>query len=96
MAGKKANNLTLANPSYSFEDLFSINAGSLTNATRDNFQVLVLNNNIALCFYSGTGALTLSQFNSLPVNSVIFAGAIAAPGIYIKISATAFKFSAAV
>ncbi len=70
--GLKANNVCPGNPAYSWEDLYAINGGSLTNATRENFKVLVLDNAPPICFYSGSGALTTSEFASLPLGSIIF------------------------
>lgn len=75
MAGIKSQNL-VQQQGTSWEDLFGIDVDRLTNATRDNFFVYLLGNDrksgIAICFYTGSGALTLSEFNNLPVGTVIF------------------------
>jgi len=94
--GLLANNIIVQDGS-SWETRFQIDAGALTNATRNNFFVEIKGNDVysfAECNYTGTGALTLSEYNNLPIGSRIFAPGIATPGVYQKISATAFKFQA--
>jgi hypothetical protein len=97
MSGKKVNNVSLGNPAYSWEDLFGIDAGALTNATRYNFNVEIKNNDngqFAVCYYFGTGALTTSQFNNLPIGSIIYATCLTAPAIYYHNTATTWKTQA--
>jgi len=92
----KANNLTIGQSGYSWEDLYNIDADNLTNATRDNFKVLPLGD-IAVCFYTGTGALTLSDFANLPNGSIIFATNLTAAALYVKKAAAGtatFKYVA--
>ena len=70
----------------SWEDLFAIDAGGLTNATRANFQVEILVGNgvtRANCFYSGSGALTLAEFNTLPIGSTILAYGLTTRTLYV-------------
>lgn len=91
--GIKANNVITVD-GVSWEDRFNINAGSLTNATRDNFFVEIKGNDkheYAYCLYLGTGALTTSEFNNLPQGSVIVAPNITTPTIYIKEGASTFN-----
>ena len=85
--GLKANCLEIGNNAVSWEDEYAIDGGALTNATRANFKVLKLNDAAPLCFYTGSGALTLSEFANLPKDSVIFATGLAAPNIYFKVAA---------
>ena len=92
--GTKANNVCPGNPAYSWEDLYNIDAGALTNATRDNFKVFVLDNAPPICFYTGSGALTTSQFANLPLGSIIF-GTIIQKVYFKQTDATdSFKYAA--
>lgn len=94
--GLKANNL-IAQTGISWEDRFQIDADGLTNATRKNFRVHVLGNEdgeIVQAVYTGSGALTLSEFNNLPIGSTIFCPALATPCVYLKTTATVFKLQA--
>jgi hypothetical protein len=91
--GKLANNI-IEQDGTSWESRFQIDAGALTNATRNNFFVEIKGNDVisyAECLYTGTGALTLSEYNNLPIGSRIFAPAIATPSVYLKTTATTFK-----
>ena len=97
--GLKANNISAAPNSTSWEDLYQIDAESLTNATAANFKVLPLGMDgktpdIAMCWYFGTGALTTSEYNNLPIGSVIWAPAITTPSVYLKTAATTWKLQA--
>jgi len=93
--GLKQNNIKPAD-GLSWEDLYGINAGSLTNATRANFFVEVKQlpdgNTIAECLYKGSGALTISELNSLPIGSRIFCTATTNPKVYLKTAATTWKY----
>ena len=81
----------------SWEGLFGIDAGGLTNATRDNFNVHIIGNTqksaIAVCFYTGSAALTLSEFDALPIGSIIFD--MQAFKLHLHTAATTWKSSAA-
>lgn len=73
----------------SWEDAYDIDAGALTNATRDNFFVerKVLpggNGEIAVAYYLGTGALTLTEFANFPLGSEIHASQLTTAAIYFK------------
>jgi len=91
-AGLKQNN-TKPGDGVSWEDLFAIDAGGLTNATRSNFFVELKNlpngMTIAVAYYKGTGALTLTEFADFPIGSEIHASAITSPTIYIHKTQTA-------
>jgi len=98
--GLKQNNVKHGDGT-SWEDLYEINAGSLTNATRNNFFVeikkLPNGGTKADCFYIGTGALTLSQFANLPLGSTILCPCISNPSLYLKTAAAGtatFKYQA--
>lgn len=91
--GLKANNVILQDGT-SWEDRYQIDAGALTNADRSNFFVEIKGNDqhsFAECLYTGTGALTTSEFNNLPIGSQIKAVALTAPTLYWKKDATTWK-----
>ena len=97
----QANNISTEQMGLSWEILYGIDAGALTNATRKNFLVEVKNHadfpdgTLAECTYFGTGALTTSEFANLPVGSRIWCPLIATAAVYIKtaVSGTAtFKY----
>lgn len=93
--GTKQNNV-VQGQGASVEDLFGIDFGDLTNATRLNLQAEIKNGPIrtfAVLYYSGTGALTLSEFNNLPVGSYIID--FQAFKIHLKTGSTTWKSSAA-
>lgn len=95
-AGKKQNNAIVSQGQTSWEDLFGINAGGLTNATRATLKVAIITNdngNIAQVWYTGSAALTLSEYNALPVGSMIFD--FQAYKTHYKTAATTWKSSAA-
>lgn len=97
--GLKGGNISAFDQGTSWEDLYQIDADSLTNATRANFKVLPLavqdkQPDIAMCWYFGSGALTTSEFNNLPIGSVIWAPAITTPSVYMKTAATTWKLQA--
>lgn len=95
-AGKKQNNATFSQNQTSWEDKWGINAGGLTNATRATLKVGILSNedgDVAHVVYTGSAALTLSEFNSLPVGSVILD--FQAYKTHYKTAATTWKSSAA-
>lgn len=94
--GLKANNVAALPIATSWEDLYQIDGGGLTNLTRANFKVLPLSTDgktpdIAICWYLGTGAITTSELNNLPEGSMIIAPNIATPTIYIKEGASTFN-----
>jgi hypothetical protein len=93
MSALKANNLVPANPNYSWEDLYGIDGGALTNLTRTNFFVLPLGP-VALCFYTGSGAITISELENLPYGSVVFCTGLAAPAVYVHKAASTWKYTA--
>ena len=87
--GIKSNNVIQVD-GVSWEDRFAINAGSLTNATRANFHVQILGCDgfeIAVAYYTGSGALTTSEFANFPLGSIIHAVGLTSPAIYYKIAA---------
>ena len=92
LAGLKQNNIKPGD-GVSWEDLFAIDAGGLTNATRSNFFVELVKlsdgTTIAVAYYKGTGALTLTEFAAFPIGSEIHASAITSPTIYIHKTQTA-------
>ena len=97
--GKKENNISASPNATSWEDLYQIDAEGLTNATAANFKVLPLGMDdktpdIAFCFYFGSGALTTSEFNNLPIGSVIWCPAITTAAVYLKTAATTWKYQA--
>ena len=95
-AGKKQNNAIVSSGQTSWEDLFNINAGSLTNATRSTLKVAIVtndNSNIAMVWYTGSSGVTLSELNNLPVGSMIFD--FQAFKTHYKTGATTWKSSAA-
>lgn len=97
--GLKSNNVIQVD-GVSWEDRFAIDAGGLTNATRANFKVQILGCDgfeIAVAYYSGSGALTTSEFANLPKGSIIHAYGLATPAIYYKTAAAGtdgFKYQA--
>lgn len=95
--GLKANNIISHDAGTSWEDRFQIDGGGLTNATRANFFVQILGNDeyeYCECLYTGSGALTLSEFNNFPIGTRIFAPAISTPSVYMKTAATTWKLQA--
>lgn len=80
----------------SWEIKYGIDGGNLTNVTRENFAVSLVEGVLphAVCVYSGASALTLSEFNAFEVNSTILAAAITTPALYLKIDATTWKYQA--
>ena len=72
----------------SWEDLYSIDAGGLTNATRSNFfveiKVLPNGDTIPVAHYLGSGALTLSEFANFPKGGQIWATQLSTAYVYIK------------
>ena len=94
--GIKANNV-ITEDGESFEDRYAINLGTTTNATRDNFFAELKGSRryqFVDALYIGSSALTLSEFNNLPIGSRIWAPAIATPSVYLKTAATTFKLQA--
>jgi len=92
----KQNNVALSGSQTSWEDKWGINAGALTNASRSNLRVVVkshANGDYAEVTYTGSGALTLSEFNNLPIGSIIFD--FQAFKTHYKTAASAWKSSAA-
>jgi len=87
--GLKSNNVIQVD-GVSWEDRFAIDAGALTNATRANFKVQILGTDdfeIAVAYYTGSGALTTAEFQNFPLGSIIHACGLSAPAIYYKIAA---------
>lgn len=87
--GLKSNNVIQVD-GVSWEDRFAIDGGGLTNATRANFKVQILGTDgfeVAICWYSGSGALTLSELANLPIGSIIHAFGLSTPAIYYKTAA---------
>lgn len=85
----KANNVILID-GVSWEDLLKIDAGALTNATRSNFFVEIKGNDkhtYVEAVYTGSGALTTSEFQNFPLGSIIHAVGLSAPAIYYKVAA---------
>lgn len=74
----------------SWEDLFGIDVDGLTNATRANFLVQVLGNDLhtfVKVLYLGASALTLSEFADFPKGSIIYQVGLTAPQITYKVAA---------
>jgi len=95
--GIKANNAISYETQTSWEDLYQIDAGALTNATRANFFVELNGNdeyNWVECLYTGTGALTNSEFDNFPIGSTILQPAITTPVLLLKTGATSWKYTA--
>lgn len=90
MKGLKQNNIKPAD-GVSWEDLFAIDAGSLTNATRDNFFVelkqLPNGVTVANAIYTGSGALTTSEFAAFPPGSTILQCGITTKTLTLKTGA---------
>lgn len=88
--GLKQNNIKPAD-GVSWEDLYVIDAGGLTNASRTNFFVEIKqlpdNSTIADCVYTGSGALTITEFNNLPKGSRIWCPGLTTPVVYLKTAA---------
>ena len=81
----------------SWEDVYAIDGGGLTNATRANFLVEIVTGNgarFARAIYTGSGALTTSEFNNFEIGSTILAPAITTPAIHLKTAATTWKLQA--
>ena len=96
MSGIKSKNL-VEQQGTSWEDLYQIDVDSLTNATRANFFVQLIGNDkatFARCIYTGADALTIAEFNNLPIGSVIHAVGLTAPAIYYKKAATTWVYTA--
>lgn len=99
VAGLKAGNISVGAIGTSWEDLYQINAGSLTNITRANFFVLPLQMPIeygtgvapALIIYLGTGAITTTEIDNFPQGTTLIAPNIGTPTIYIKESTTTWN-----
>jgi len=75
----------------SWEDVYDIDAGSLTGATRSNFFVKMYTgegHDHAEATYVGTDALDTSEFNDFEIGSTILAAALATPTLYVKKTAT--------
>jgi hypothetical protein len=99
----QANNVLADGLQLSWEKLYGIDAGALTNATRKNLLVEVKTHqdfpdgSIAEATYFGTGALTLSEFANLPQGSRIWCPALATPAVYLKTArkgTATFKYTA--
>lgn len=89
MSGIKAQN-AIVQQGTSWEDLYGIDAGALTNLTRANFFVEIKGNDQYTwveCLYTGSGAITTSELASLPKGSIIHAVGLATPAIYYKTAA---------
>lgn len=81
----------------SWEDIYAIDATGLTNASRTNFFVQILtgqNHRHVRALYTGSSALTTSEFNAFEIGSTILAPAITTPSIYMKTAATTWKLQA--
>ena len=95
--GIKSNNAISYESQTSWEDLFQIDGGGLTNATRANFHVEVKGDDRyrwVECLYMGTGALTNSEFNNFPIGSTIRQPKITTPVLLLKTGATTWKYQA--
>ena len=89
MAGIVSNNLIPVQGS-SWEILLGIDLGAATNATRANFFVEMKENDLyklVVAYYTGSGALTTSEFANFPKGSVIHASGLTAPAMYYKVAA---------
>ena len=95
--GPKANNAISHETQTSWEDLYQIDAGGLTNATRANFFVELKGNDQyrwVEALYTGTGALTNAEFNNFPIGSTIRQPAITTPVLLLKTGAATWKYQA--
>jgi len=87
---REANNIVSEGLGLSWENLYGIDGGGLTNATRTNFLVEVKNHkdfpdgSLAECEYFGTGALTLTELANLPQGSRIWCSQLTTAAVYIK------------
>lgn len=87
--GNVSNNLVPVQGS-SWEDLLGIDLDTTTNATRANFAAMLVENDkvkFVEAWYTGSGALTTSEFASFPKGSIIHAVGLSAPAIYYKVAA---------
>jgi hypothetical protein len=95
--GLKQNNVR-EKDGLSWEDEYVIDAGGLTSASRTNFFVKVNQNpdgtTYAECLYKGSGALTIAEFNNLPIGSRIFCPGLTTPVVYLKTAASTWKYQA--
>lgn len=92
--GPKANNMVLID-GVSWEDRYGIDADGLTNATRANFKVVRFGgegDELVIVLYTGSGALTTSEFNNFPTGTVILAVGLGTPALYFKTGATTWKY----
>lgn len=90
-------NNVVAGDGLAWDTLFGITVSTLTNATKDNFLVAIKSHEKhkwAECLYLGSSALTIAEFNALPIGSVIWAPAISTPAVYLKTAAAAWKYTA--
>jgi len=94
--GLKANN-AIVQDGASWEDVFQIDAGALTNLDRSNFFVRIMGNDQyqwAECLYIGSGAITIAELENLPLGSSIICSGIATAAIYVHTAADTWKLQA--
>lgn len=88
-------NNVVAGDGLAWDTKFGITVSTLTNATKDNFLVEIKSHEKhtwAECMYLGSGALTIAEFNALPIGSTVKCPAVATAPFYIKTGATTWKY----